>query len=350
MGYNSIEELKREKTLISKLENLMKEFSPKTDISEDEAEDIEDATVKMGKPKSLEGEAGKKEEGGQVGTEEDEVTEDEAEDIEDEVIKKGEPKKLVEEEDDDDDEDDDEDDEKVEKDEVTTTEVTEDEAEDIEDETVKMGEPDDKSSELKRELEDKEKVKGKEIAKRNSEPLKISKRILSFDEFIGEETINKNVSYQDDEKEDEDNAVPVAASYQHKGGKSVNEAEIEGKRAGNIIKKAEAGKKVIIGDNTYICLGQGKWKNVNTDEKLNWIQLSAMASALGNENVIIENFLNEAEISSADEFKEYATKMLKNAFGTDFDEVKANDTIDGLISKYKNDFGAMVGALQSSMG
>lgn len=300
MGYNSIEELKREKTLISKLENLMKEFSPKTDISEDEAEDIEDATVKMGKPKSLEGEAGKKEEGGQVGTEEDEVTEDEAEDIEDE--------------------------------------------------TVKMGEPDDKSSELKRELEDKEKVKGKEIAKRNSEPLKISKRILSFDEFIGEETINKNVSYQDDEKEDEDNAVPVAASYQHKGGKSVNEAEIEGKRAGNIIKKAEAGKKVIIGDNTYICLGQGKWKNVNTDEKLNWIQLSAMASALGNENVIIENFLNEAEISSADEFKEYATKMLKNAFGTDFDEVKANDTIDGLISKYKNDFGAMVGALQSSMG
>ena len=60
--------------------------------------------------------------------------------------------------------------------------------------------------------------------------------------------------------------------------------------------------------------------------------------------------VNEAEIKSADEFKEYAMKMLKDAFGADFDEAKATEVADGLISKYGEDYGAMVGALQSTMG
>ena len=60
--------------------------------------------------------------------------------------------------------------------------------------------------------------------------------------------------------------------------------------------------------------------------------------------------VNEAEITSADQFKEYAMKMLKDAFGADFDEAKATDVADGLIKKYDGDYGAMVGALQSTMG
>ena len=60
--------------------------------------------------------------------------------------------------------------------------------------------------------------------------------------------------------------------------------------------------------------------------------------------------LHEAEIKSADQFKEYAMKMLKDAFGDDFDETKATETADGLIDKYGEDYGAMVGALQSTMG
>ena len=60
--------------------------------------------------------------------------------------------------------------------------------------------------------------------------------------------------------------------------------------------------------------------------------------------------VNEAEIKSADQFKEYAMKMLKDAFGADFDETKATETADGLIDKYGEDYGAMVGALQSTMG
>ena len=60
--------------------------------------------------------------------------------------------------------------------------------------------------------------------------------------------------------------------------------------------------------------------------------------------------LHEAEIKSDAEFKEYAMKMLKDAFGADFDETKATETADGLIDKYGEDYGAMVGALQSTMG
>jgi hypothetical protein len=270
MGYNSIEELKREKTLISKLENLMKEFSPKNDISEDEAEEIEDKIIKKGEPKSLESDAGKKEEGGEVGTEDDEVTEDEAEDIEDEIVKMGKPKSLIDEDDDEDDEDEEED----------IVDVKEDESEDIEDEVLKRGEPKDKSSELEDELEDEVTIKGKEVKKKDGAVLKTSKRILSFDQFIAEETINKNVSYQDDEEETEDNAVPVASSYKHKGGKAVNEAEIK----------------------------------------------------------------------SDKEFKEYVNTVLKKAFGDKFDQAKADEVADGLISKHSGDYGAMVGALQVSLG
>ena len=65
---------------------------------------------------------------------------------------------------------------------------------------------------------------------------------------------------------------------------------------------------------------------------------------------IAANKLNEADITSDDQFKEYAMKMLKDAFGADFDEAKATDVADGLIKKYSGDYGAMVGALQSTMG
>jgi len=63
-----------------------------------------------------------------------------------------------------------------------------------------------------------------------------------------------------------------------------------------------------------------------------------------------ENEVNEAEVKSADEFKEYAFTVLKKAFGDDFDEDKAQETIDGILSKAKEDYGVAVGMLQSSLG
>ena len=64
MGYESVEELKKEKNLLTKLEGLLKDVSPKDDISEDEleedrAEDIADEVKKKGEPKALESEEDK---------------------------------------------------------------------------------------------------------------------------------------------------------------------------------------------------------------------------------------------------------------------------------------------------
>lgn len=65
---------------------------------------------------------------------------------------------------------------------------------------------------------------------------------------------------------------------------------------------------------------------------------------------IYESKVNEAEVKSDEDFKEYAFSVLQKAFGEDFDEAKAQEVVDGLISKHDGDYGAMVGALQSSLG
>ena len=58
--------------------------------------------------------------------------------------------------------------------------------------------------------------------------------------------------------------------------------------------------------------------------------------------------VSEAEITSDGAFRKYAEKILKKAFGDDFDAEKAADTIEGLIKKY-DEYGAMVGAIKSSL-
>jgi len=73
---------------------------------------------------------------------------------------------------------------------------------------------------------------------------------------------------------------------------------------------------------------------------------AAAADFLG----IKESKVNEAEVTSDEEFKEYAFSVLQKAFGDDFDEAKAQEVVDGLISKNSGDYGAMVGALKSSLG
>jgi hypothetical protein len=65
---------------------------------------------------------------------------------------------------------------------------------------------------------------------------------------------------------------------------------------------------------------------------------------------IKESLIAEAEVTSDEEFKEYAFSVLQKAFGDDFDEAKAQEVVDGLISKNSGDYGAMVGALKSSLG
>jgi len=159
IGFNSIEELKKEKNLLSKLEALSKSFAKKDNVSE---EDLE---------------------------------EDRAEDIEDEVLAKGKAKSLA-----------DTPAEKEGDEEIVSTEVeeVEEDAEELEDEEAKTGD----TESLEDEAEDEE-VTGEE-----KETPKATRRIMAFEDFIKEkeETINKNVNYHDDDEEPEDYAVPVAAS------------------------------------------------------------------------------------------------------------------------------------------
>lgn len=60
--------------------------------------------------------------------------------------------------------------------------------------------------------------------------------------------------------------------------------------------------------------------------------------------------MSEAEINSEEEFTEYATEVLKKAFGAEYDEAKAKETIDGILAKAEGDFGAAIGMLTSGLG
>ena len=182
IGFNSIEELKKEKNLLSKLEAMSKSFAASNDISEDEieedrAEDIEDDINKKGKAKSAEATETKDSDEEVVAAEVEEVEEDTAEEIEDEMTKKGEPEEIEDDAD------------LVTPDQEITKEVPA----------------------AKSEVEDED---GVDVASEEKETPKAKKRIMAFEDFIKEKetTINKNVNYHDDDEEPEDYAVPMAAS------------------------------------------------------------------------------------------------------------------------------------------
>ena len=61
--------------------------------------------------------------------------------------------------------------------------------------------------------------------------------------------------------------------------------------------------------------------------------------------------VNEAdEIKSDEEFKEYAFKVLKQAFADEFEESKAQEVVDGILKVAGDNYGEAVGMLTSSLG
>jgi hypothetical protein len=59
--------------------------------------------------------------------------------------------------------------------------------------------------------------------------------------------------------------------------------------------------------------------------------------------------VTEAKVESAEEFKKYGRTVLKKAFGDDYDEDKADKTLDGILKKVGKDYGAAVGILQQGL-
>jgi hypothetical protein len=443
MGFKDIHELKREKALLSKLEALLKEVNPKHNISEDDAEDIEDDVNKKGEPKSLEDKTGEKEPEVPVGDKEEEIAEEDESDDEETEEESDEDEEKT-----DDSEKKEDSDESGEKAEVEVeVEVDDTEKKDTE-EAPATETP---TEEIPADDEEEEEVEKEEESK---ETPKATRRIMTFEDFIQEDTktINKNVSYRDDEDE-EDNAVPVADSKEadaeaeedvketnkpssnNSGVKSfsqfVSEAMVDkgpelkdeetsadsiavpivkgdgSETAAGIAadkmamgkpeeKKEEEGEELVTKDQKVTKEPETSKDEVETQGKVVVKEslsdkdaykiidagskfsaevgghlLATQTFSNGNELVdyllsdfidqkdhakflkLVKNLVesvNEAEIKSDEEFKEYAFELLKNAFGDEFDETKAQEVVDGLTSKYKGDYGAMVGALQSTMG
>ena len=67
----------------------------------------------------------------------------------------------------------------------------------------------------------------------------------------------------------------------------VDELTMKGKYAGNKVKTAPAGKKLTMNGKAYTSLGKGKWKGPD-GKKISWIEVSSMASALGNKEVVMK--------------------------------------------------------------
>lgn len=346
LGYNNIDEIKKEKALLSKLESLLKEVNPKDDISEDDAEDIEDKVKSIGEPKSLEDKSGDKEEDDSTKDEETEVSEEDEE---------------------------------------------EDTSKEIEDDIVDLGEPEEKEEEEGETVVTNNQEITDEVEEETEKKPVATRRIMTFEDFIKEEdvTVNKNVSYQDDEEEDEDNALPVADSVdttkEVKESDTVENSPIKSfskfvsesylsEEADNgpelkeetpdqngialPIAKGDGPKTAAAISAETVKMGEPEEKDekegeelVTKDQTVTEVPATSKDEPAVQGTVVVkEGKISEKEIKSDAEFAEYATELLKSAHGDKFDEAKAKEVIDGLTSKYKGDYGAMVGALQSTMG
>ena len=405
MGYDSVEELKKEKNLLTKLEGIIKEFTPKQDISEDEleedrAEDIADEVKKKGEPRSLESEEDKEED--KVGTEGEVAEEEETEEVDDLVTKDQEITKEVPAEAD---EVEDEDGVEVAAEEEETPaatkrimafedfikekEVTVNKNVKYHDDDEDEGEEDEKKGD---ELEDKGDVKvDHEDDKEKEDHYKGA--VKSDDAEI--DALKKDVEYDKEEEDDDDDdddknesRIMSFANFVTEAYNSVDEeeedveaeeeetveegvGEVITKVEGDEIADEEAGDDGIAipaegGDGSETAAGiagdimdMGKPKEqpaskgeelVTKDQKITSTVKGEADDLADGTEVVKEAKVEEKEIKSADEFKEYAMSILKDAFGDEFDETKATETAEGLLKKYGEDYGAMVGALQSTMG
>lgn len=103
-----------------------------------------------------------------------------------------------------------------------------------------------------------------------------------------------------------------------------------------------------------------KYYKMNTGNKIDGdFKITSIYSEKGSKyvNLYVESAdtveapeVNEAEVKSDEDFKEYAFAVLGKAFGDKFDEEKAQEVVDGLLSKHGDDYGAAVGALTASLG
>ena len=127
--------------------------------------------------------------------------------------------------------------------------------------------------------------------------------------------------------------------------KKIN-TSVEGNKA--IIKPASGSFTITVDFDKSTIDSTGKPKN---PESTSYVEIIEYIKGNTKFKVLNESAeVNEAEVKSDDEFKEYAMTVLKKAFGDDFDEAKATEVVDGILKKCGDDYGACVGMLTSSLG
>lgn len=92
----------------------------------------------------------------------------------------------------------------------------------------------------------------------------------------------------------------------------------------------------------------------NTEAKPKSMHIKSFAEFCGEveedkEDKTNSNTMNESEIKSDEQFKEYAMNILKKAHPDDFNEEEANKTIEDLLKDHNGDYGAAIGALNNGL-
>jgi hypothetical protein len=94
-------------------------------------------------------------------------------------------------------------------------------------------------------------------------------------------------------------------------------------------------------ENTEIAEGKCKTEEEEEEEEMEEEDEEEMSEA---------KKVQEAEVSSDEEFMEYSKSILKAAFGDKYDEDKAMAAAEGILKKSDGDYGAAIGMLTSGLG
>lgn len=95
--------------------------------------------------------------------------------------------------------------------------------------------------------------------------------------------------------------------------------------------------------------------DVKHESELSESEYSAFQKELSNQWLIIKERnntyydVNEKKINSESELRSYAEEVLRNAHGDKYNQEIVNKMVTDLIDKYGDDWGAMIGALQSGL-
>lgn len=138
-------------------------------------------------------------------------------------------------------------------------------------------------------------------------------------------------------------------------GRSINKIQTEWTKVTNAMKATAAEWKAAEGDAKTTLLDT--LKKMTAQKKALEAELDAVVAdkdkdlELAMESLEIkESKINEEDITTDEQFEEYAMTVLKKAFGADFDEAKAKEAVAGILKKCDGDYGACVGMLTSSLG